>query len=263
VASTLFAVTTSFVVLISSCTTTTRYIANPSTPPPELDLRAISKDIEVALHYVIVPGGPGSWVEGAKWDEFVLTIKNLKRQDVSIAGVSLIDSRGVYVEARQIIHVQELDPTRSEAMQKEMEALPGSMVTGTATGIAQQTAISGIFSALPLGALGPVAGILPGVLAMAHGYPAISQSQLEVKDKETIQAEIEKRRLPLPANLSEGGALTGSVFFSRVQKPQALIVRYWTQQGSGAASTDGTSRIRIPLDKISSPPATPQAAQQP
>src|SRR5207249_2591266 len=153
-------------------------------------------------------------------------------------------SRGVYVDARLLILVQELDARRSEQMQNEMDSVPGDMVTGIATGAAQQTALGAIFSILPLAALGPAAAVLPGVLGMAHVYPAYSQSQLEVKDKETIQAEIEKRRLPQPANLSEGGALTGSVFFPLIQKPQALIVRYWTQQGGGAASTDGTSRIR-------------------
>lgn len=87
--------------LLGGCATT-RHIANPQSPPPELGLRAAMEDVEVKIHHVIVPDGPGSWVQGAKWTEWVVSIANRGQGDVAIGRISVIDSSGVYVDSGRV-----------------------------------------------------------------------------------------------------------------------------------------------------------------
>lgn len=84
---------------ITACATT-RYIAAPSDPRQDLGLQGATGDVEVNLHHIIVPDGPGSWVKGARWIEWVINIRTLTPSNVRIEKISLVDFRGVVVGAQ-------------------------------------------------------------------------------------------------------------------------------------------------------------------
>ncbi len=109
---------------------TTRYIANPTAPPPDTGRRASSDEIELTLHYVIVPDGPGSWMKRAKWNEFVISMRNSTERDVTMERISLIDSRGVYLNSEYPSPFQ--FETASEALAKEYSVGGGQMAIGVA-----------------------------------------------------------------------------------------------------------------------------------
>lgn len=219
--------------LLTGCATT-RYISNPTTPPQDLGLVGSTDDLEIKLHYVIVPDGPGSWIQGAKWNEWVLSIKNLTQSDVTVEKISLIDPRGVYVRS-EYGSVDELE-SAAERAQTHYASLYGSTAVGSAlVGAAMPLMAAGI-------PIGPI-GALP--------YFLLSSSQAQGRD--AVQAEFQKRRLPLPLELSSGGSLRGGVFLPLVPQPQALVVTY----RKGRSETE--SQIKMRLDKISNL----QAAQQP
>ncbi len=163
-------------------------------------IHSSNEDISVSLNQIIVPGDPGSWVRGARWDEFVVTIANQTQGDITIASSYLIDSRGVYIP-RMLMTYSDLEPSRSEliAIQRAQERI---MVRQARAG-----QIVNVNPRLPR---------RPGPL-------------LELTDKHAVQAKINERSLPLfRLRLSEGGSVTGSVFFPPTQQPKALIIKYQT-----------------------------------
>jgi hypothetical protein len=203
--------------------TTSRYVANPTPPPQDLSLHGASADVEVKLHYVIVPDGPGSWVRGAKWNEWVVSISNRGPSDVTVGRVSLIDQRGVHVGS-EYTSVHQLESQNEFMARKSAE---GMGMGGLALGSALIGGLTGIPVGLPF-------LFMPADLG-------------ETKDRDAVQAEFNRRQLPSSFELASGGSVRGSVFFSLMPQPQAIIVRYWTARGG----TEG--QIKIPLDKLSAP----------
>lgn len=204
--------------------TTARHIAAPTSPPQDVSLQARSEDLEIRLHYVIAPDGPGSWLRGAKWNEFVVSIKNLSPNDVTIERINLIDSRGVYVESKYP-SLLELE-TASENIAKEY-ALGGQM---TALGVA--SSVAAVFAPIPLPGL-------TGLLMSGHMYSA---QYAGAKDREAIDAEFKKRQLSAPLELSGGALLRGSVFFPLVPDPRAVVLTY--------SSPKGEAKLRLATEQL-------------
>lgn len=202
---------------VTGCATI-RYIPNAS-PPPDLGLRRASSDLEVHLYYVISPDGPGSWVKQAKWNEFVLGIRNLTQSDVRIERIDLVDLRGVYVESLHASMYQ-LESQSERLAKQSKDHAAGSLLN---------TAIIYGRSALSMGG-GP-----PGLNALGSLVPMISLigQYLQAQDGESIEAEFRKRRLPTPTDLVGRASLTGSVFFPHGLQPQTLVITYRTSKGEG------------------------------
>lgn len=219
---------------LSGCVaTTSRYIANPTSPPQDSALQGVNGDVEVKLHYVIVPDGPGSWIRGAKWNEWVVSITNRGRSDVTVMRVSLIDQRGVHVGS-------EITSAYQAESQSEFLARRGAQGMGI-YGVAMGSAL-----------IGGLTGIPVGLASVFMNDPA----EMDAKDQDAIQAEFKRRTLPHSVQLTGGGSVSGSVFFSLVPQPQALIVGYWSGRGE-------QGQIKIPLDKTSTVSVPTPAAQKP
>lgn len=230
---------------VSGCFANTRYIVNPTAPPQDFSLAAGSGDIEAKVHYVIVPDGPGSWVQGAKWNEWVLSIRNVGQSDVRIGQISLIDLQGAYVGSQYAsVHQLQSESDRWANIYKD------NVVSGAITSAIMAPAASAVMAAGSA-----VAGMPFILLAQIAGGGA--NPYLEAKDRESIQAEFEKRRLSAFLQLSGGGSVKGSVFFPLIPEPQALVVMFispgnWKE-----------NQIKILLDKISTSSVTTQPAQKP
>ncbi|MDP3779311.1 MAG: hypothetical protein Q8R30_04690 [bacterium] len=210
--------------VLTACATT-KYVENPTAPPPDSALKAATDHLELAVRYIIVPDGQGSWVKGAKWDEWVLTFKT--HADLGLEQISVVDSRGVHIDAEPYsIHRLE---TLSDAVAKEYQRFGINIASGQA-----------------LGTLLSVVGYFPGIGTVVQAFSFLSMGSgmasrhLDMKDKETIQAEFTKRRLALPMDLSSGADVTGSAFFPFTHQPKEIIVRYHTPQ-------DQNQLLRLPL----------------
>ena len=213
---------------LGGCAATTRHIANPS-PPKDVGLKAAADELEVELHHVIVPDGPGSWVKGAKWTEWVVSVKNLRKGDVTIYRINLIDSRGAFISPDYSSPYQ-LE-TASEIIGKGQARSQAAGAATTAIGYAGM-------------ALGAATGIplLGAIISYAGGTYAWQQAHtIDAKDREAVVAEFKKRTLPAYLQLSGGGQVKGSVFFPIVPEPQSLVVTY----RHGEYGNDGQIRISV------------------
>jgi hypothetical protein len=85
----------------------------------------------------------------------------------------------------------------------------------------------------------PLLGILSG--AFIVNSPGV-QVTADAKEMEQLLAELKKRQLSWPLEMSPGALAKGSQFFT-VTNPKALVVTYQT--------SNGEKQVRLPLDGIS------------
>ncbi len=211
----LFLLIIAFLVL-QGCAST-RYIEKVSDTSPDLQMSARNDHLDLSLNNVLTPNGPGSWIKDAKWDEYVVIIRNQAGQPVTIEKISLVDPRGVYLDAG----------TDFIALEKTSDTLAGAYKDSGIKFTAQAvpTAVEGAGTvALATGAVGSI--FLAPVAIL--GAPALyfGNRYLSDKDRESVAGEFNRRRLANGTTISDKSTITGSLFFPMVPNPQALIVKY-------------------------------------
>lgn len=193
----------------------TRFVeANERAAPQEIRRSGEDSVVRVTLVHALRPDGPGAWVQGAEWDEYVLAIENLSSFVVTLDTISVTDVRGVLVPRE--FHWQAL--RQKSAMLKAEYASVGSIA---ATNLAPQAALTG--GVLMATFLPPVAIVLGGAALIAKS----SKQQDELK----IANEFGRRNIPIPAMVDSKGTIKGSAFFPVMPPPRALVVQYRNQQG--------------------------------
>jgi len=201
-----------------------RYLANPSAPPSDLGIEVMDNNLRVHLVHIIVSNGAGSWVKDAPWHEYVVRIQTTEKS-VNIYKVAIVDPTGV--ERPAGIHPVQLQK-QSEMLLKGYKAEGISMameVGGMATSV---------LTLIPF--VGPAANLASMGVQQGDIYA-------DVKDRENIQAEFQKRRLPIPLSLSDKADVRGSIFFPMIPKPRALIIMYIVEKGGGLEI------LKMPLEK--------------
>ena len=122
--------------ILSACANL-RYMGNPAVLPTELGLHNANDDFEVVVRHRIVPDGSGSWIRGAKWDEFVIALRNFNNKDIVVERISLIDVRGGIVGSEAASYLP-LD-SESENTSKYLGNFAGQVGVGTLGTIADMT----------------------------------------------------------------------------------------------------------------------------
>jgi hypothetical protein len=210
-----------------------RYIKE-QTPPYRLGISATEAGLEVFLDSIILPGGPGSWVRDALWDEYIMTIVNRGETPVTVDRVRIIDPRGIYIDpGNTVIQVEEMSRDLVDAY--------------AVAGISFALASSAAYVAWGLGAAGVVGGIALAPLAVVAA-PAyfLWKGSKQRKDRRRIDAEFSRRLMgarnpyglggssmytSLPGisaivTLGPGGAISGSNFFPMIPNPETLVVEF-------------------------------------
>jgi hypothetical protein len=218
---------------MSSCVATSRYIASPSAPPPDCGISCSDKNFSVTLNYVIKPDGPGSWAKGAKWDEYVLTVRNTSSKSATVENIRLVDSKGLHIASG-------VNPTQLEGESDRM----AQAYQNTATQMAVNSALSKALattSASSLGSVVPMASQLSAIYSM-------NSQQTQFKDQESIRNEFSRRQLTT-FTLAGNSTISGSVFFPVIPNPRALAIEYRVGNEMKA--------LEAPLDKLGTPLVAP------
>lgn len=204
------------VVFLSACATS-RYIEAPTTAPPELGISSSDDNLSVSVNSLILPGGPGSWVKGARWDEYVLTIRNLSDKPLTVEKIRLIDPRGVYIASG--VNPGQLEKL-SEAMIEEYKDM-GTMVAISAA----PSVVAG--AAMAAGAFGAAAGmvVLAPVAIIAGPAYYFGKKYADQKDREAIEREFRRKNLG-NFTLADNATIQGSVFYPIIPNPKAIVFDY-------------------------------------
>ena len=223
------------VALLSLSACAGRYLGTPATADlPPLGLSARTKELSVTLNHVITPNGPGSWVKAARWDEYVVTVRSLSSQPLTIEKIQLVDQGGVYRDS-------DGDPQR-------LAKVSDALLEKYQDRLVEKSHIPIVIGAAAAGAASPV--LLPVALVGAPAY-LLTKHITQEKDRDNIEREFAQRQLAL-STLAGYTTVTGSRFFPTVPKPKAFVVTYRVHQR--------ISLLQIPLPTLLGLHAAPGAA---
>jgi hypothetical protein len=182
--------------------------------------------LETNLNTIIISGGPGSWKKEAFWDEYVVTFHNSHDQPFQVASVELMDFTGSPVQPGD-------DPWKvereSKSLAKRYQDAGMTVVRVAAPRVLVTAAESSGAASAAVGAAG--AATAATVTAAALPVYGATVLGMNLKNKKSIKAEFNRRRLRLPLVLAAGETRTGSLFFPIVPNPQSLIVSWSSESG--------------------------------
>jgi len=234
-----------------------RLVEKPTENSPDLHMSSNNEQINMSLNNVLIPNGPGSWIKDAKWDEYVVTITNLSSKPLSIAKFSLVDPRGIYLDAGT--DVITLEKT-SERLAKAYKEAGIDFAIGAAP-----TAL--VVAGMAAGTVGAVVGatVLLPVAIVAAPIAYFSRQNAEIKDREDVLAEFNHRRLANGTTITGNATITGSLFFPMVPNPQVLVMEYRIDNTISTIELKTQKIQGIHVASKEAPPATatPPAATPP
>lgn len=228
--------------LLSGCVTSKKYRLAPKDTPPAVPLgwKVEGRDAALSVDHVIVFKGPGSWKKEARWDEYVVTLRNPGGVPLTIESAELIDPLGTP-------QVPGTDPWALEKLSYTNWEKYGKTGLKLLAGAGAVALYGGLATAAMLGtAMGGTAGA--GTVAVLNVVPVIAIVDITAvavmnhNNKKAVLAEFEKRRLPLPLTVESGQQRTGSFFFPMTPAPRELVVR---------GTRDGEQfELRLPLPEL-------------
>lgn len=211
---------------------------------------AKDENLDTTLDWVIVRDGPGTWARNADWDEYLLTIKNLSGEPLTISSLTVVDMQQVAVAP---------EPNRKELVKGTKQALKrykGSGVDvkagrGTGTMIAAGVGVTvvgvGVGAAATLGTLGAGAAGVGSAGAVAGGLlligPALAVGGVvRGMNNSAVNNEIEQRQTVLPLNVDPGTERQADLFFPISPSPQRVELVY--------SDSNGEHRLVIDTSKV-------------
>ncbi|MDB6168449.1 MAG: hypothetical protein JWM88_1313 [Verrucomicrobia bacterium] len=171
------------------------------------------------MQSVIVYQGPGAWKKEAYWDEYVLTFLNPGADPLVIDSLTIVDALNQKQSpGSEPWTLEESSRQNLKKFEHHGRRIFLGVGLSVAWGMAPAAALGG--------ALGGSSALALAGLTAFFAIPAIVVTHVIVNKhaRRDIQAEFERRRLPLPLALPPQGIMTGSVFFPISPGPQRLQI---------------------------------------
>lgn len=206
--------------------------------------------IAVALDWIIVRDGPGTWVRNAYWDQYIFRIENLSGSTVSITNVYLIDLIGnkvtMIADRKRLMDESQDTLGRYEQIQlKVKEGAGSSVMTAAVVGgsvfAGGVLATGGVFQAAT--ALGVGAG--PSLLIMGPLLAAAAPVALTVqsKNRADVDRKIKELHSYLPQFMESDDLQRFDLFFPISPSPQRVVVEYVDSEDSKSSIELDTSAV--------------------
>ena len=205
---------------------------------------ASDERVDLALEWIIVRDGPGTWARNADWDEYLLRVVNRSDAAVVIEGITVFDSldtaltpfdrrKDLVKASKQTARRYRDEGIRVKAGQGAGGLLvAGAAVTVVGAGAATASAMGAILGGGTTASAGAAAGgllILGPVIAVGGVMRGMNNS--------SVNSAIGERHTPLPKTVDAGDTQILDVFFPIAPSPGRVEVVY--------ADTTGTHRITL------------------
>jgi hypothetical protein len=193
---------------------------------------ASDEQISVALDWVIVRDGPGTWARNADWDEYLLRVNNLTDDALEITSITLLDSLGTRIDTdnsrRKLVKGARKTKRRYKDEGLEVRAGAGAgimVVAGTASfGAGGMLAFGGS----AVGAAGLM--VAAPVLAVGGVLRGVNNSK--------VNKEIETRQTLLSISLQREEEKSLDIFFPLTPSPRQVELTYVDSQGEHTLVVD-------------------------
>lgn len=175
-------------------------------PPLAINVEAAGPTASATLHSIIVRDGPGQWSKYTAWDEYVVTIRNLGADELTIESVTLVDCTGTPILAENGPNNTRLvlqDRSRQNLKRYREGRLPVRVDDFPPPAAAEM--------------LGPMPILHPAMLAVGPVTVATIDHRAHL--------EIVRRRLLLPMRMAGRTAETGSWFFPMSAGPARIVIQ--------------------------------------
>ncbi|MGI9232336.1 MAG: hypothetical protein ACR2RD_01780 [Woeseiaceae bacterium] len=200
----------------------------------------------VTLDWVIVRDGPGTWAKNADWDEYLLSVKNLSGEPITVTELTVVDSIGTSVGPEQgrkrLVKGSKKTSRRYKELGIKVKAGRGAgtmLVAGAAV-----TAVGyGAASAVAYGSLASGTAAAGGASAAAGGLlllgPALAVGGVvRGLRNSAVNSRIEQRQTGLPISLLAGEEQLFDVFFPLAPSPQTVALLYTDASGDHSLVID-------------------------
>lgn len=189
-----------------------------------------NEDLTVALVWIIVRDGPGTWAKNADWDEYHLVIRNLSGRTVKIQEVDVTDSLGQALgplaDRELLVHGTKVTKNRYENADIEVKAGFGAMgllATGTVVGVGAMFVAASVTSAGAFGMASTGAALGVGLIAV----PTIAILAIRRGiNNSRVHKMIEKRHTPLPLTIDTSADTRLTLFYPLMPGPQRIVIEY-------------------------------------
>ncbi len=213
--------------LLAGCVSA-RYQSAPKNnrPAVPLEFAATTATTSLTLHTVIIYRGPGSWKRDAYWDEYVVLLANPGDTPLTVEAAVLTDFQDTAVPSG-------LSPWLLEKESRTFEArLASSLGTTLKIGGGLMVASLPAAGVLMAGMSGAaISGAAVTVTSALLPLYLVGTVYRNVSNRHRIEAEFNRRRLPLPLTLAPGETVAGSVFFRISPGPKKLAFTGRTGDG--------------------------------
>jgi hypothetical protein len=243
--------------LLAACTPASRMVREPALQDGvAVGQTGSEAGLDVEVERVVAPNGPGAWVRGAAWDEYVVKLSARGEAPVHVLEVSLA-SEHLPDAAHPTADLEALEK-RTSAQVHVLQTAGVTVALGYGAGAVAFASTAGGATQVGLIAGATAAAVMIPVAAIAGGVYMHKRHNRQKADRVLMQDEIARRALPMPLELEPGSAREGSWFFPITPAPTRLELRY-EQDGA-------EQRLAIELPQLAelhleapAKPAEPQA----
>jgi hypothetical protein len=217
--------------------------------PQSLELQGplvVSSDsrLAVALDWVIVRDGPGTWSKNADWDEYLLRLHNVSDEDITIKSLVVFDSLETRVESasdrKDLIKGSKRASKRYKKEGLKLQAGLGGgalAAAGGATAAAGAAVVYGSSFYSGAAAVG-AAGVLIAAPVMVVG------GVIRGVNNSKVAKEIEKRSAEMPMVLGADDQAALHVFFPLAPSPVRMEVAYSDADADNVLIVDTAEALR-------------------
>lgn len=207
---------------------------------------AADERVTVALDWVIVRDGPGTWAKNADWDEYLLRVGNSSNDQIQLTGLIVVDSLDTPNEAlsgrKKLVKGSKMTARRYSKSGIKVKAgrgagtmlVAGAAVTAVGVGVAQAAVYGSIMSgAATTGSAGAAAGgllLLGPALAVGGIVRGINNSK--------VNDQIGQRQTPLPLAIPATEERALNVFFPITPSPKKMQLAYTDAAGAHSLVID-------------------------
>ena len=207
--------------------------------------------IAVALDWIVVRDGPGTWATNANWDQYIFRIENLSGSTVSITNVHLVDLMGRKVtpiaDRGRLVAESQVAMNGYEKFQLNIEEGAGSSVMEAAVvgggviagGIMLSGTVAAAAGALPWAGAGASYTIIGPLVAAAAPVALTVRS----RNRGEVDRKIKELHSYLPQSMESRDLQRFDLFFPISPSPQKVIVEYLDSAGSNRAIELDTSVV--------------------
>ena len=200
-------------------------------------LTAASDDrLTVALDWVIVRDGPGTWAKNADWDEYLISLRNESGDSLRISRIAVVDSLGTRVESgtsrKQLVKESKKASRRYKDEGLKVHAGMGGAVlvvggAAAAVGGVGVVAASGFGMGATLG--GGAAAAATGLIVAAPVL--VVGGIIRGVNFHKVNKQIEVRQTQLPIVLQEKEVKSLDIFFPLTPSPRQVEISYTDSLG--------------------------------